>query len=86
MKLAIAQMVLGVIIISDFACLLLLGVGWIIWGLHYYQVYIVLGLLVFGCGGAQFLKGKGVSYGSYRQVCGGHKPVLLVRTPKELLA
>jgi len=58
MKLAIAQMVLGVIIVSDFACLLLLGVGWIILCLHYYQVYIVLGLLVFGCGVAQFLKAR----------------------------
>ena len=52
-------MVLGVIIVSDFACLLLLGVGWIILCLHYYQVYIVLGLLVFGCGVAQFLKARG---------------------------
>jgi len=59
-KLAIAQMVLGVIIVSDFACLLLLGVGWIIWYLHYYQVYIVLGSLVFGCGVAQFLKARKV--------------------------
>ena len=59
MKLAIAQMVFGVIIVSDFACLLLLGVGWIILCLHYYQVYIALGLLVFGCGISQFLKARG---------------------------
>ncbi|MBA7644683.1 hypothetical protein ES703_52428 [subsurface metagenome] len=60
MKLAIAQMVFGVFIVSDFACLLLLGMGWIILCLHYYQVYIVLGLLVFGCGVAQFLKARKV--------------------------
>ena len=58
MKLAIAQMVFGVIIVSDFACLLLLGVGWIIWYFHYYQVYIVLGSLVLGCGIAQFAKAR----------------------------
>ena len=72
MKLAIAQMVLGVIIVSDFACLLLLGEGWLLRVIHgvgwllgvmtYYAivVYIVLGLLVFGCGVAQFLKARKV--------------------------
>ena len=70
MKLAIAQMVLGVIIVSDFACLLLLGEGWLLRVIHgvgwllgvmtpyAVVVYIVLGLAVLGCGVAQFLKAR----------------------------
>ena len=59
MRLAIAQMVLGAIFVSDFAMLKLCGVGWIILYFHYYQIYIALGSLVFGCGVAQFLKARG---------------------------
>jgi len=71
MKLAIAQMVFGVIIVSDFACLLLLGEGWLLRVIHgvgwllgvmtpyAVAVYIVLGLSVLGCGVAQFLKERG---------------------------
>ena len=58
MKLAIAQMVLGAIFVSDFAMLKLVGVGWIILYFHYYQIYIGLGLLVLGCGIAQYLKAR----------------------------
>ncbi|MBA7546661.1 hypothetical protein ES705_39053 [subsurface metagenome] len=70
MKLAIAQIVLGAIIASDYACLSLLGWGWLLRVIHgagwllgvmtFYAVivYIVLGLSVLGCGVAQFLKAR----------------------------
>ncbi len=47
MKLAIAQMVLGVIIVSDF-----------VMTLYAVAIYIVLGLSVLGCGVAQYLKAR----------------------------
>ena len=61
MKLAIAQMVLGALIAFEFTHLVLRGIPWFLWYLHYYQFYIVIGLLVLGCGVAQFLKARKVS-------------------------
>ncbi|MBA7558697.1 hypothetical protein ES708_00304 [subsurface metagenome] len=57
MKLAIAQMVLGAIIVADFA-LCQRGLRFIV---PYYFAFLVLGLLVLGCGIAQYLKARGAS-------------------------
>lgn len=50
MKLAIAQIVFGVLIVGCFA--ILFAAGWL-------YVFLVLGLTVLGCGIAQFLKARG---------------------------
>ena len=64
MKLAIALMVLGVIIFANcFFILSALDVSVLIiyrkWGVWPFPLQFVLGLLVFGCGMAQFLKERG---------------------------
>ena len=67
MKLAIAQMVLGATIVSDFAYMTYHtnefgGQFWLIFKcmtpylIPYYFAFLVLGLLVLGCGIAQFQK------------------------------
>ena len=69
MKLAIAQMVLGTLIVVDFLSFgLLSGIeagsfpsGW--WKVFYFRNFLgflVLGLAVLGCGIAQLLKVKGL--------------------------
>ena len=55
MKLAITQMVLGVIILVDCLCFALLA------SIVFLFVIPVLGLAVLGCGIAQFLKARKVS-------------------------
>ena len=68
MKLAIAQMVLGILIVVDFLSFGLLSgieaggfpLGW--WKGFYFHNFLgffVLGLAVLGCGVVQFLKAKG---------------------------
>jgi len=68
MKLAIAQIVLGALIIADFFSFgVLSGIeagafppGW--WKVFYFHNFLgffLLGLAVLGCGIAQFLKAKG---------------------------
>ncbi len=72
MKLAIAQMVLGILIVVDFLSFgLLSGIeaggfppGW--WRVFYFHNFLgffVLGLAVLGCGIAQFLKARGIRRG-----------------------
>jgi len=69
MKLAIAQMVFGVIIMADFVYMTYHtnkfgGQFWLIFKsmtpylIPYYFAFLVLGLLVLGCGIAQFLKAR----------------------------
>ncbi|MBA7537709.1 hypothetical protein ES705_29978 [subsurface metagenome] len=59
MKLAIAQMVLGAIIVADFAVMAVNTFTWLCFMIPYYFAFLVLGLLVLGCGIAQFLKARG---------------------------
>ena len=72
MKLAIAQMVLGALIVVDFLSFgLLSGIeagsfphGW--WKVFYFHNFLgffVLGLAVFGCGIAPFLKARRIRRG-----------------------
>jgi len=69
MKLAIAQMVLGATIVSDFAYMTYHtnefgGQFWLIFKcmtpylIPYYFAFLVLGLLVLGCGIAQLVKAR----------------------------
>ena len=69
MKLAIAQMVLGGLIVTDFAYMTFHtnkfgGQFWLIFKLMtpylmpYYFAFLVLGFLVLGCGVAQYLKAR----------------------------
>ncbi len=57
MKLAIAQMVLGVVIVGNYAP----GLSHLPAAIPVAYLFpVVLGLAVFGCGIAQFLKARGV--------------------------
>ena len=69
MKLAIAQMVLGILIVVDFLSFgLLSGMAagsfppgwWRVFYFHNFLGFFVLGLAVLGCGIAQFLKARGL--------------------------
>ena len=71
MKLAIAQMVLGILIVVDFLSFGLLSAGeaafppgwWRVFYFHNFLGFFVLGLAVLGCGIAQFLKARGIRRG-----------------------
>jgi len=58
MKLAIAQMVLGTLIVADFACMAAFTWSWLVFMIPYYAAFLILGLLVLGCGITQFLKAR----------------------------
>ena len=69
MKLAIAQMVLGALIVADFlsfGLLSLIAAGgfppgwWKVFYFHNFLGFFLLGLAVLGCGIAQFLKTRGL--------------------------
>jgi len=68
MKLAIAQMVLGAIILTDYFYRLYVGCFAGVWtrtifGDGELLFCLLLGLAVLGCGIAQYLKARGVRYG-----------------------
>ena len=58
MKLAIAQMVFGGLIVVDFVVMALSTYMWLCFMIPYYVMFLVLGLLVLACGIAQFLKAR----------------------------
>ena len=67
MKLAIAQMVLGAIIVGNWltlgspwtGVLNWPGGAWRVLTMPWFTIFLVLGLAVLGCGIAQFLKARG---------------------------
>jgi len=60
MKLAIAQMVLGVLMVAAFVTLVAVGLRWFSIGISPYFIFPILGLAVLGCGIAQYLKARKV--------------------------
>ena len=69
MKLAIAQMVFGALIVVDFVSFGLFSAGeaafpagwWKVFYFHNFLAFFVLGLAVFGCGVAQFVRARRLS-------------------------
>jgi len=60
MKLAIAQMVLGMIIVAAFMTLVAVEYRWFGFWIPHYFIFLILGLGVLGCGIAQYLKARGI--------------------------
>jgi len=63
MKLAIAQMVLGILIVANYFLMMealdVLALSLYRWGWPSFPLQIVLGLAVLGCGIAQYRKARG---------------------------